>query len=234
MSKKGLVYAIIPARKGSKGIPGKNKKDFCGKPLVSWTIEAALNCSIVNKTIVTSDDQDVRNITFSYKYPYRYIRNRPKELCEDEVNGWEVAMDAIEHYDLKDDDIIIYLQPTSPLRTSEDIKIAYFSFVMFKDAESLISCCREAKMYYGFKMTEGYLDPIFHARYLERRRQELPECYVPNGAIYIIHVGTLKTYKSFYTPRTKPYIMPKERSVDMDEEIDWLLGEILWRAQNND
>ena len=227
------VYAIIPARKGSKGIVGKNKKDFCGKPLVSWTIEAALNCSVINKTIITSDDHDIRDITVSYKTPKRYFRFRPKKLCGDEVNGWEVAMDVIEQFNLDDNDVIIYLQPTSPLRNAEDIKIAYLSFVMFKDAESLISCCRENKIYYGFKMTEGYLEPIFYSRYLERRRQELPECFVPNGAIYITHVGTLKTYKSFYTPRTKPYIMPKERSIDMDEEVDWLLGEILWRAQNN-
>ena len=230
MNSKKNVYAIIPARKGSKGIVGKNTRDFCGKPLVMWTIEAVLNCKFVDKTIVTSDDQNVLNIAKSYDNVF--IRNRPKELCEDEVNGWEVAVDSIDHFELNDKDIIIYLQPTSPLKKKRDVETAYYTFTMFNDCESLISCVRENKMYYGFKMTQGYLDPIFHARYLERRRQELPECFVPNGAIYIIHAGTLKVYKSFYTPRTKPYIMPKERSIDLDDEIDWLLGEILWRAQN--
>ena len=227
-----MVYAIIPARKGSKGIIGKNKKDFCGKPLYHWTVNTVLNCKFIDKIVLTTDDPEII-LDAKILFEEIIIRKRPEELCKDEVNGWEVAMDVIDTYEIDDKDIVIYLQPTSPLKKKRDVETAYYTFTMFNDCESLISCVRENKMYYGFKMTQGYLDPIFHARYLERRRQELPECFVPNGAIYVIHAGTLKVYKRFYTPRTKPYVMPKERSIDLDDEIDWLLGEILWRAQND-
>lgn len=227
---KNKVNAIIPARKGSKGIPGKNKRDFCGLPLVAWTIKSALKCNVIDRVYLTSDDQDVLDIGLNYGVQ-TYMR--PKKLCEDRVNGWEIAMDIVNFYEFDDKDVVIYLQPTSPLKTAEDIEVTYYTFTMFNDCESAISCSRENKMYYGFKLNDGYLEPMFYMRHLESVRQELPEAFAPNGAIYVISVGSLKFYKSFYTPRTKAYVMPKERSVDLDEEVDWLLGEILWRAQND-
>ena len=130
------------------------------------------------------------------------------------------------------------MQSTSPLRTSQDIDNAIKLFIE-QDCDSVVSVCEiEHSPYWSFEIeNNNYLKPIFGEEYLKKRRQELPKAYMPNGALFITTPNVLRKYKSFYCKRTVPYIMPIERSVDIDNEIDFLLAEILikrWLKNNGD
>jgi len=222
-----MVYCVIPARKNSKRLPGKNKKDFCGKPLISWTIEEALKVKEINCVIVSSNDPEILKIATNYRV---MIRNRPEELCGDDVPGHLVSLDAMEFVGAKDDSVVIYLQPTSPLRTAKDITGCYYHYKIM-DCDSVISCYRNSKAYYSFKLTDGYLEPLFYGNYLRKQSHDLPEAFVPNGAVYVISLELLKEYGTVYTPRTKAFVMDRINSVDIDDYSDWLFAEFLMRTR---
>ena len=230
MKNKKIVFAVIPARGNSKKIPKKNLKDFCGKPLVAWTIEEALKVKEIDHIILTSNDDEILEIGKNYGIG---THKRDEELCRDEVPGWLVASDLMNYLKAPENSTVIYLQPTSPLRTAEDVRVGLLTYNVM-DCDSVISGYQNNKLFFGFKILNDFLEPMFYESYLSSRRQDLPDAFVLNGAIYVISLKNLNLYGSFYTPRTKAFIMPRERSVDLDTEIDWLLGEILWRVQNND
>ena len=223
---KPKTVAIIPARGGSKGIPEKNIKPLFGKPLVAWTIEHAKKSECFNKIIVTTEDEEIAGI--SRKYGAEIIK-RPKELAKDE----SPTIDAIFHVlevlrtDNYNPNIIVLLQPTSPLRNVNDIEKALKLFLE-RDCESVVSVCEmEHPPYWSFTVEGGYLNPLFENDYLKIRRQDLPKTYIPNGAIYVSMPQMLYKYKSFYCEKTIPFVMPAERSIDIDNEIDFMLAELL-------
>ena len=227
------ILAVIPARGGSKGVPRKNIRLLNGKPLIAYTIEEAKKSKYIDRIIVSTEDKEIAEI--STKYGAEVIE-RPAELARDDTPTVDVVLhllDSLNHYE---PDIIILLQPTSPLRTYEDIDSALVLFIN-NNCDSVVSVCEiEHTPYWSFKIEDGYLKPIFGEEYLKKRRQELPKVYIPNGAIFITTPDILKKYRSFYCERTVPYIMPIERSVDIDNEIDFLLAEILIkrRLKNGD
>ncbi len=227
MKNKKTVYAVIPARKDSKRIPGKNKKIFCGKPLISWTIEEALKVKEIDHIIVSSNDRDVLAIANSYDV---IVHKRDEILSEDDVPGHLVSLDAMESMDAKEDSTVIYLQPTSPLRTAKDVAGCYYHYKIM-DCDSVISCYRNSKAYYSFKLAQGFLEPLFYGNYLNQQSHNLPEAFVPNGAVYIISLEYLKLYGTVYTPRTKAFVMSRINSVDIDDYADWLFAEFLMRAR---
>jgi CMP-N-acetylneuraminic acid synthetase len=220
--------AIIPARGGSKGLPRKNIKPLLGKPLVAWTIEQAKKSKYIDRIVVSTEDMEIAEIAKEYGAE---IIERPEELAKDESPTIDAIFHALEvlkaeNYNL---DIIILLQPTSPLRKAEDIDNAmelFFNSV----CEAVVSVCEvEHSPYWSFKIEDNYLKLFFGDKYWKMRRQDLPKVYVPNGAIYISTPENLRKYKSFYCFKTIPYIMPPERSVDIDKEIDFMLAELLMR-----
>jgi len=221
------VIAVIPARKGSKRIPHKNTKEFCGKPLAIWTIIAACKTEEIDNVIVTTDDEYL--LDMCSQFDVKTIIRDPY-LCTDEASSWDVAQDAMNQVQAKPDDILIYLQPTSPLRTYRHIRAALMFFNLTK-SDAVISAYPCNKLNYGFKLTNGYLDPLFHKAYLKKRSQDLPEAYLPNGAIYIIKYGDFLTYHSFYGPLTKVFRMMPEYSVDIDDMNDFLYAEFLMRMR---
>jgi len=227
MKNKKTVYAVIPARKDSKRLPEKNKKIFCGKPLVSWTIEEALKVKEIDHVILSSNDYDIIKIAKKYRI---MVRTRPEELCLDNVPGHLVSLDAMRFVNAKDDSVVIYLQPTSPLRTAKDITGCYYHYKIM-DCDSVISCYRNSKAYYSFKLTDGYLEPLFYGNYLRKQSHDLPEAFVPNGAIYVISLDLLKEYGSGYTPRTKAFVMDTINSVDIEDYSDWLFAVFLMRVR---
>lgn len=227
MKDKKETYCIIPARKNSKRIPNKNKKLFCGKPLISWTIEEALKVKEIDHIIVTSDDNDILDIGKKYGVG---THKREARLCEDNTPAWVVANSLMSYLRAPKDAVIIYLQPTSPLRTAKEIKACYY-FYKIMDCDSVISCYRNNTAYYSFKLAQGFLEPLFYGNYLNNRTQELPEAFVPNGAVAIISNEYLNSYGSFYTPRTKGFVMEKESSADIDDYSDWLFAEFLMRVR---
>ena len=221
------ILAIIPARGGSKAIPQKNSKLLAGKPLIAYTINEALKSKYLNRVIVSTDDNKISEI--SKKYGAEVIK-RPDILSGDKSKGFDAILNVIDT--LKKEkyvpDAVVWLQPTSPLRIVEDIDNAVRIFLK-RSKESVISVCeaKSSAVYWSFKIKGEHLKPVFNKKYLDMRRQELNNIYIPNGAIYISSTKNLLKYKSFYCKSILPYIMLPERSIDIDEESDFELAEII-------
>jgi CMP-N,N'-diacetyllegionaminic acid synthase len=221
------VLAIIPARGGSKGLPGKNIIDFCGRPLIAWTIEAAKNSRYVDRLILSTDDPGIAEVCRQHDCEVPYMR--PQNLATDSASSLEVVIHAIQN--LPDYDIILLLQPTSPLRTSTHIDEALAVFVD-KKAENCISVTRVSENpHWMFKLDEGLrLRKFVEARSLVQRRQDLEPLYIPNGAIYIIKSELVEKSQSLILDNAVAYEMDSETSVDIDTEIDLQVAKILKRG----
>ncbi|WP_026803574.1 acylneuraminate cytidylyltransferase family protein [Aliarcobacter lanthieri] len=215
MTKK--VLAIIPARGGSKGLPKKNIIDLAGKPLIAWTIEASLSSKYITKTIVSSDSDEILEVSKQYG---SFILKRPIEFASDTSSSEVVVKHAMESMEEKFDYVIL-LQPTSPLRDTKDIDSAFEKFFSL-DATALISVCEyDNKILKAFKENEfGYIEGISNNKYPFMRRQDLPKTYMSNGAIYIIKVDEFLENNSFFTDKTISFIMDEIKSLDIDTKED--------------
>lgn len=210
------VLALIPARGGSKGIPGKNIANLAGKPLIAWTIEAAQACPSIDAIMLSTDDQAIAEVAvkFGCSVPF----TRPAELATDEATSMEVVLHALEQ--LPGFDVVLLLQPTSPLRNSADIAAC---LELLQDAPAVVSLRpSEDHPYLIFRIGhDNSLEPYampFAGQSL--RRQDLPGAWCLNGAIYAADTAWLKSQKSFLSPNTVAYKMPAERSLDIDTLAD--------------
>lgn len=225
-----FVLAVIPARGGSKGVPKKNIKILVDKPLIAYTINAAKGSRYINKIIVSTDDAEIKEVSKQYDAE---VIDRPKELAGDFSPSIDVVLHVLKNIGNIKPDLVILLQPTSPLRTSEDIDNAIELFLNSKDALSLISITNyEKPPFWALKLKDNLISPMFGEKYFKMMRQELPEAYKPNGAIFIARPETLLKYKTYYTQKTLGYIMPYERSIDIDTEFDFKLAEFLINKSN--
>ena len=215
MTKK--VLAIIPARGGSKGLPRKNIIYLAGKPLIAWTIEASLDSKYITKTIVSSDSDEILEVAKRYGSE---ILKRPDELATDISSSEVVVKHTLESIKEKFDYVVL-LQPTSPLRDTNDIDSA-FEKLFSLDATALISVCEcDNKILKTFKENElGYIEGISNNKYPFMRRQDLPKTYMSNGAIYIIKVDDFFKNNSFFTDKTISFIMDEVKSMDIDVRDD--------------
>lgn len=211
------VLAIIPARGGSKGLPRKNIIDLAGKPLIAWTIEASLGSKYITKTIVSSDSDEILEVAKNYN---SYILKRPDELATDISSSEVVVKHAIESIEEKFDYVVL-LQPTSPLRNTNNIDMA-FDKLFSSNATALISVCEyDNKILKAFKENEfGYIEGISNNKYPFMRRQDLPKTYMSNGAIYIIKVDEFLKNNSFFTDKTISFVMGETKSFDIDTKED--------------
>lgn len=214
------VLSIIPARGGSKSIPHKNIIDINGRPLIVWTIKSSLKSKYVNATIVSSDDKEILRI--SKKAGARIIV-RPKRYSQDDSTIVPVIKDCIKQlFDLGEEfDVIVLLQPTSPLRNHKDIDKA-FNIFFKSNAKSLISVYEPEKSpYKSFKTDKnGYLEGLINNNTPFMNRQDLPKTFYPNGAIYIIYIKDFIKNNSLFSSKTIPYLMSEERSIDIDSMDD--------------
>ena len=225
---KNKIVAIIPARGGSKGIPRKNIRLLAGKPLIAYSIEAALKSKYIDRVVVSTEDDEITEISIRYGAE---VITRPYELARDDSSRMDVVFHVLDNLKQKNynSDIVVLLQPTSPLRRAEDADNAIKLFLN-SDCESIVSVCEmENPPYWSFVIAEGFLKPLFDKKYLKMRRQDLAKVYLPNGAIFLSRVQTLYKYKEFYCNYNIPYIMPIERSVDIDNELDFMLAELLMK-----
>ncbi|NQY23169.1 MAG: acylneuraminate cytidylyltransferase family protein [Campylobacteraceae bacterium] len=230
MTKK--ILAIIPARGGSKGLPRKNIIDLAGKPLIAWTIEASLNSKYISKTIVSSDDDEILNISRQYN---SNIIKRPFELALDTTASAPVLKQVIEELkkEKKQFDYLILLQPTSPLRDVKNIDEAFDVF--FKsEATALISVCEvDNKILKAFKENkDGFIEGVSNNKYPFMRRQDLPNTYLSNGAIYIIKVEEFEKNNNLFTDKTISFIMNEVQSLDIDTYADLKKVENIIRTSN--
>lgn len=229
------MLVIIPARGGSKGLPGKNIKPLNGKPLIAYTIEAALASVYVTDVLVSTDSLEIAEI--AKKHGAWVPELRPAELSGDTAKSIDViiyTLNLLREKFNKNFEEVIVLQPTSPLRRVEhlDESVALYRD---KNAESVIS----------YTETDH---PIFWCKYIDEdlkfldvfsdidlvNRQEYKKTYTPNGAIYIVKTSLLKEKRLFYSEKSYAYVMEKKSSIDIDSEIDFKLAELLELQQRNE
>jgi N-acylneuraminate cytidylyltransferase len=219
------VLAVIPARGGSKGVPQKNIRSVGRKPLIAWTIEAAKTARYVDRVVLSSDDRKIIDVAESYGCDIPFIR--PVELATDEADSMSVVRHAIaslnERYDY-----LVLLQPTSPLRCAQDIDAAIERCVN-ADAKACVSVSEPDKSpYWMFRIDEaGALCPLLAAEKIPDRRQNAPPVVALNGAVYVARIDYLAGGGTFLAPGTVGYTMPKERSFDIDTELDLRIVDFL-------
>lgn len=225
------VLGIIPARGGSKGVPRKNIRNVGGKPLIAWTIEAGLQSRYIDRLILSSEDSEIIAIAERWGCQVPYIRSA--ELAGDNVPGIAPVLDALER--ISGYDYLVLLQPTSPLRTVADIDNC-IEFCAEQKAPSCVSVTEaDDSPHWMYQMkADSRLRSLFDTGDLFPRRQDLPEVYVVNGAIYVARCDWLMDTKTFLTPETVGFAMPKERAIDLDTSLDfdWLEFVLMRRSMN--
>ncbi len=220
------MIAIIPARGGSKGVPGKNIKLLRGKPLIAYTIEAALEAESVTEVIVSTDDEAIAKVAREYGAKVPFLR--PKELSTDNAQAIDSYIYTVERlneefgYKIRD---FIVLLATTPLRTSKDIDDAVQMYKE-KNAYSVISYVEGCSPITGFKYLndDNSFEHIFPDSLANR--QEMKEAYIPNGAVYVFSLNLLKQ-GTYFSDKSYAYIMPKSRSIDIDTLEDFEYAEFL-------
>lgn len=219
---------LIPARGGSKGIPGKNIKPFCGKPLICHSIDHARAAGAKDDDIcVTTDSEDIRRVAEEYGLAVPFLR--PDCLATDGSGTYEVILHALDWYKAhgKEYDRVVLLQPTSPLRTAEDIKGAEALYTSDIDMVVSVTDAKTNPYYNAFEAdADGYLK-ISKGEGKYTRRQDAPPVYEYNGAVYVMNVASLRRGPMSGFKRRVPYRMDAERSVDLDTPLDWTIAEAI-------
>jgi CMP-N-acetylneuraminic acid synthetase len=229
------ILAIIPARSGSKRLPGKNIKELQGAPLIAWTINSALASKYITKTIVSTDSIDISTIAQKSGAQVPFIR--PDALSSDSSSSIDVVRHAIEYIEKKNEfyDYTILLQPTSPLRTTSDIDSA-IELLLAKKSDAVISVTPEdhSPLWTNTLDSNLSMDNFLSDHIKNSRSQDLKQYYRLNGAIYIANTKKLLLENTFFLKNnTSAFIMSKENSVDIDEEIDFLLASSILEQKAN-
>lgn len=212
------LLALIPARGGSKGIPRKNIKSLAGKPLLGWTIDVARQAASVGRIVVSTEDDEIAAVARELGAEVPFMR--PAAFSADDTPGIEPVIHALEQ--LPEVDWVLLLQPTSPLRAVEDIE-GIIQLCLERDALSAVSVTAVDKHpYWMYQRDEqDRLEPMIPDQPTITRRQDLPPAYALNGALYLARRDWLLEQRRFVGPATLGYIMPQDRSVDLDTPRDW-------------
>lgn len=229
---KDKILAIIPARSGSKGLPNKNIKKIKDKPMIAYTIEAAIRSDICETIIVSTDSVEYANIAKSFGAEVPFLRE--ENLSKDSSKISDTIIDILKKYEKsgKFFDYFILLQPTSPLRDEKEIVNAY-NLLKEKNANSIIGVCEveHSPLWMGNLDISLSMDKFI--KDIDKNRQELKKYYRINGAIYLSKVEYYKKYKNFYGKNSFAYIMDKEKSVDIDTILDFKFAEFLMDLKKN-
>lgn len=222
------IIAIITARGGSKGLPQKNILSLAGKPLIAHTIQAALGSHIFSKVLVSTDDTAIKKVALEYGAE---IINRPDVLATDTASSLDVITHALKV--LGDDHgntHFVLLQPTSPLRTKSHIIEAWKKYQSIK-AMSLVSVTKEKHSPHKLLIEEeGVIKPVFKLDFLTTPRQNLPQTYRPNGAIYIAKIKAYRQSQNLFQEPLSIYIMTEKDSIDIDTKEDLNLCETILKS----
>ncbi|MCW7462972.1 acylneuraminate cytidylyltransferase family protein [Leptospira limi] len=216
------IRAIIAARGGSKGVPGKNIRNLGGKPLIEWSIEDALESKYIQEVYVSTDDEKIANIS---KSAGAKIINRPAMYATDKSSSEEAIIHAISEWDEMDpeNDIIVFMQCTSPIRSSADLDEAIEKLISMK-ADSLLSVCE----FHGFLWKEDGNNaiPWHHDYKIRPMRQDMEKRFKENGSFYIFKPWVILKDKNRLGGKIITYEMDQSSSIDIDTEFDFKLAEI--------
>lgn len=226
------MLAVIPARGGSKGVPGKNIKELAGRPLLAYTVEAALESGIFSKVIVSTDSEEIADIAIRCGAEVPFLR--PAEISGDMTSSDDVILHALSYCreNCISSETVCKLQPTSPLRSSSHIKDAYHLFTQ-RCADFLVSVCEceHSPLWMGSIGEDLCMDDFIPEEVRRSCRQELPSYYRLNGAIYMARTDKYKENKSFFGKNSIAYIMNQEESVDIDSYLDFRIAEIIMEEE---
>jgi N-acylneuraminate cytidylyltransferase/CMP-N,N'-diacetyllegionaminic acid synthase len=217
------TFSLIPARGGSKGIPRKNIKPIAGKPLIVWTIEAALRSPMLRAVVVSTDDPEIAEVARRAGAQVPFMR--PAQLAQDQTPGLDPVLHALDQ--LPQYDSVLLLQPTSPLRTTDDID-GCLNLVAQKKAPSAASVSEaDTHPYWTYRLNADQTMAQFLDVAPVARRQDLPAVFSLNGAMYFADANWLRDSGSLVSAETLAYVMSKEHSVDLDTPLDWKFAELL-------
>lgn len=230
------VLFVIPARGGSKGLPGKNMRWMDGQPLIAYSIQAATEAAeqISNsRVVVSTDSPEIAKIAQQFGAEVPFLR--PQNLASDEASSIDVILHALGELENNNDPFthVAMIEPTSPQRDAKDLLGAYNMLMQNPEAESVVGISKTESGHPLFltNLKEGFLDPYINKSYKVYRRQEIDEVYFFEGSMYISKVSSVIKRKSFYHEKTLGYTMPKWKSFEVDDEVDFLLIERLIQAK---
>ena len=232
------IIALIPARAGSKSIPLKNIKLFCGKPLIVHSIEAALACPLINRTIVSTDSKEIAEIAKNAGAEVPFLR--PEKFAQDDTPDLPVFIHCLEwlkEHEGFEPDILVHLRPTSPLRTVSMIEKAIQLLIDEPEADAIRAVCEPSQN--PFKMWEimedGFISPLAKTNIEEQYnqpRQRLPIVYWQNGYIDVTRRKTIVEKNSMTGDKIKPLIVDNSDIIDIDNELTFEFAEVMYRRKN--
>lgn len=228
---KSTVLAIITARSGSKGLPGKNIRALNGAPLLTYPIKAAMECNYIDKVILSTDSQEYADIGIKAGAEVPFLRD--ESLAADKASSIDVVLDVIDKLEANGNqfDYIVLLEPTSPLTEGSDINSALESLMSVGDIEHAIvgvSLLETSHPAFAVKCEGQYIVP-YNAKGFDKlpRRQDIEELYALDGSLYISSVKALRNHRSFCHAKTLPHVMPKYKSLEVDDIIDFVCIEAI-------
>lgn len=227
------VLALIPARSGSKGLPGKNIKPIAGKPLIAWSIEQGIKSDFIDEVIVSTDSNEIAKIAAKYGATIPFIR--PANLSNDRAKTMDVILHAIKYYDLQNTpfDILVLLEPTSPQRDNLDIDTSLEMLENSNSAESIVGISKIESCHPEFlvSLQDGFLQSYLDNGFRVSRRQDIDDLFFYEGSIYASYTHSLVSRKNFYHDRTLGYVVPKWKSFEIDDLTDFIIVEALLKAR---
>ena len=229
------ALAVIPARGGSKRVPGKNIRELLGKPLIAYTIEAALRSGLFDRVVVSTDSEQIAAIAVQRGAEVPFLRDA--KLSDDYSPVSLVTVDALNRLDPQGGRYrhVAQLMANCPLRTSADVRDSFKQFVD-SGANSQISITRFGwqNPWWAMQRTESLqLTPLFGER-VTRRSQDLPALFCPTGAIWWATAETLRKERTFHVPNRTGWEIPWRRAVDIDTEDDWAMADLLIRLSHEE
>lgn len=235
MYKNKRILAIIPARGGSKGLPGKNIRELCGKPLIAWSIEHAQKSKYIDEIFISTDSQEIADVAEQYGAPCPELR--PEYLARDAAPSWEFIVYTLEKMEKegKHFDYFILLEPTSPLRDETDVDKSIEMLIDKLEVESCVGVCKAEDVHPAFMLTlsdAGLIQP-YEPKFRVLRRQDLTPVYYFEGSVYVSSVKAYLEKKTFYHDKTLPYIVPKWKSFEVDDIIDFTIIEAMMKLKLN-
>lgn len=231
------IIAIIPARGGSKGLPGKNIKELCGKPLIAWSIEAGLASQYIDEVMVTTDSEEIAVIARNFGATVPFLR--PADLSSDTATSFDVIKHSIEFYRGKLNkkfDLIVLLEPTSPLRDKDDIDRSIELLMSKKNAISIVGISKTESQNPAFlvkKDEENFLIGYENKFIKTLRRQDIKDVFFFDGSIYASKINELLEKKTFYHEYTIGYEFPKWKSFEIDDIDDFVIVEALLKFKRS-
>lgn len=224
------TIGLIPARGGSRGVPGKNVRPVAGKPLLAWTIETALACPSLQRVILSTDSEEIADLGREYGAEAPFLR--PGALAQDgtpDLSVYQHAISWLQGQEGRGPDVVVWLRPTTPLRTVEDVEGA-LRLLVESGADCVRSVCAVEHHPYWMKRLDGdRLQPFVDGKDEREfyQRQLLPPVYRLNGAVDVTRCSGVMESGVLYGPGMRGYVMPQERSIDLDSELDFAMAEAL-------